>query len=210
MSDLHSELSYIRKVPVDRLREQVIELLQENYAHDAIGMEEYERRLGAAHASEDRFELLRLVEDLPAVRPSSRTEHPSSGDTGEVALNLGGVRNEENMVAVFSGVDRKGSWLPARSSKLLTLFGGMEIDFTEALMPPGDTYLEAACFLGGVDVIVPEGLNVEVNGIPIFGAIDNGTSGEFIRGAPTLHIRAFVMFGAMDIMHPKKRRRRHR
>ena len=44
--------------------------------------------------------------------------------------------------------------------------------------------------------------------LPLFGGIDNNTSGELIPGAPTLHVRAFVMFGGIDIKYKKRRRRR--
>jgi hypothetical protein len=57
-------------------------------------------------------------------------------------------------------------------------------------------------------MIVPEGLNVEVHGVPLFGGIENKTTGEYIPGAPTLHIRAFVLFGGLEIKHKKKRWRR--
>lgn len=204
-----SDLQYFQNIPIERLREQVIDQLKGNYAHNNIVIEEFERRLEIATASEDRYELLKVVQDLPAVQPSG--EYPDqewSQQPGNVTLNLGRVREEDSMVAVFSGVDRKGLWRPARSSKLLALFGGMDIDYSRAYMPPGETYVDAMCVFGGVDIIVPEGMNVEVHGVPLFGGIENKTTGEYIPGAPTLHIRAFVLFGGMEIKPKKKRWKR--
>jgi len=201
-----SDLQYFQNIPVERLREQVIEQLKGNYAHDNLLIEEFERRLEIATASEDRYELLKVVEDLPAVKPVDGAADRSwrSQERG-VLLNSGKIRVEEHMVAIFSGVDRKGEWRPARNSKLLALFGGMDLDFRNAYLPPGDTFIDAMCLFGGVDMIVPEGINVEVNGFPLFGGINNSTSGEFLPGAPTLHVRAFVMFGGIEVKTKKKR-----
>lgn len=204
-----SELQYFQNIPIERLREQVVDQLKGNYAHNNIVIEEFERRLEIATASEDRYELLKVVQDLPAVQSSGGDPDLEwSRQAGNITLNLGRVREEDSMVAIFSGVDRKGLWRPARSSKLLALFGGMDIDYSRAYMPPGETYVDAMCVFGGVDMIVPEGLNVEVHGVPLFGGIENKTTGEYIPGAPTLHIRAFVLFGGLEIKHKKKRWRR--
>jgi len=202
-----SDLQYFQNIPIERLREQVIDQLKGNYAHDNIGIEDFERRLEIAASSEDRFELLKVVQGLPALRGSDLDQnYAKSRQNGEAGINLGQVRNEESIVAVFSGVDRKSVWRPARKTKLLALFGGMDLDFSRAYMPPGDSHIDAMCVFGGVDLLVPEGLNVEVHGFPLFGGIDNRTSGEYLPGAPTLHIRAFVLFGGMEIKHKKKRR----
>jgi len=204
-----SDLQYFQNIPIERLREQVIDQLKGNYAHNNILIEEFERRLEIATASEDRFELLKVVQDLPTVQsPGGAPEQEWSGQAGNVTLNLGRVREYDSMVAIFSGVDRKGLWRPARSSKLLALFGGMDIDYSGAYMPPGESYADIMCVFGGIDMIVPEGLNVEVHGVPLFGGIDNKTTGEYIPGAPTLHIRAFILFGGLEIKHRKKRWRR--
>lgn len=203
-----SELEYFKNIPVERLREQVIEQLKANYAQNNIMMEEFERRLEVATATEDRFELMKVVHDLPVLPVDSSDRNPYENGSGTNAdINLGAVKNEETMVSIFSGVTRKGSWRPARYSKMLAFFGGADLDYSRAHLPPGEFFLEIMCVFGGVDIVVPDGVNVEVSGIPIFGGLDNKTSGEVIPGAPTLKIRAMVFFGGVDI---KPMRRRHR
>lgn len=199
-----SDLQYFKNIPIENLREQVIDQLKTNYAHNNIAIEEFERRLDLAATCSDRFELLKIVDDLPAIQGSSQDSNVKQD--GQFSLNLGHVRNEENLVAIFSGSERKGPWRPARHSKVLAIFGGADIDYTQAYLPPGEFEIEMMCLFGGVDIIVPEGLNVELNAVPIFGGVDNHTSGEYIPGAPTLRIRAMVMFGGVDVK-PKKRRK---
>lgn len=197
------DLQYFQEIPVERLREQVIEQLKLNYAHNNLTVEEFEQRLERASAVEEKLALLEVVKDLPSISEGSRPS--AGGGEGQVTINMGEVRTQQNLVAIFSGNERKGVWYPARNIKILAAFGGVDLDFSEALLPPGDTYIDAMCVFGGVDIIVPEGVNLEVSGVPIFGGIDNKYGDRRIPGAPTIHISAFALFGGIDVKPPKKR-----
>ncbi len=206
-----SELQYFQSIPVERLRDQVIEQLKVNYAHNNIVMEEFERRLELATATEDRSELLKVVNDLPvingedAVRDSGGANSPN-----RVSINTGQIRSDESMLSVFSATTRKGVWRPSRYTKLLAVFGGADLDYTRAYLPPGEFNVEIMCMFGGVELLVPDGMNVEINGLPIFGGLENKTSGEYIPGAPTLKVRAVALFGGVEVKHPGKRRRKRK
>jgi predicted membrane protein len=51
--------------------------------------------------------------------------------------------------------------------------GGSELDFREAVMGPGVTELQIFAVCGGVEVVVPPGLNVESHGIAIMGGFEH-------------------------------------
>lgn len=199
------DLKYFQEIPTERLREQIVEQLKLHYAHDNLSVEEFEQRLERASAVEEKLALLEIVNDLPSISESSDT----AAMNGEryAALNMGEVRQQQDLVAIFSGNERKGVWYPARNIKILATFGGIDLDFTQAMLPPGDTYIDAMCVFGGVDIIVPEGVNVELSGVPIFGGIDNKYGDRRLPGAPTLHISGFALFGGIDVKPAKKRRR---
>ncbi len=199
------DLQYFQEIPIERLRDQVIEQLKLNYAHDNLTVEEFEHRLERASEVEEKLALLEVVKDLPSMSEGSRPSAEGGGD--QVTINMGEVRQQQDLVAIFSGNERKGVWYPARNIKILAAFGGVDLDFSQALLPPGDTYIDAMCVFGGVDIIVPEGVNLEVSGVPIFGGIDNKYGDRRIPGAPTIHISAFALFGGIDVKPPKKRRR---
>jgi hypothetical protein len=199
------DLQYFQEIPIERLREQVIEQLKLHYAHDNLTVEEFEQRIERASAVEEKLALLEVVKDLPSISDSSRSA--AANNSGQAAINMGEVRQQQDLVAIFSGTERKGMWYPARNMKILAAFGGVDLDFSKALLPPGDTYIDAMCVFGGVDIVVPEGVNLEISGVPIFGGIDNKYGDRRIPGAPTLHISAFALFGGIDIKPVKKRRR---
>lgn len=199
------DIQYFQEIPIERLREQVIEQLKLHYAHDNLSVEEFEQRIERASAAEEKLALLEEIKDLPSVSDDSRSAAESNGNYA--TINMGAVRKQQDLVAIFSGTERTGVWYPARNLKVLAVFGGIDLDFSKAFLPPGDSYIDAMCVFGGVDIVLPEGVNIEISGIPIFGGIDNKYGDRQIPGAPTLHINAFALFGGIDIKPAKNRRR---
>jgi hypothetical protein len=55
----------------------------------------------------------------------------------------------------------------------IAFFGGVDLDFREAVLQPGVTEVHVIAFMGGVNITVPEDLPVDVEGIGIFGGFDS-------------------------------------
>jgi hypothetical protein len=77
----------------------------------------------------------------------------------------------------------------------------VDLDFREAIMPPGVTELKIFAMWGGVEVIVPPGLNVECHGVGIMGGFDHAPEGVAPTDptAPTLRITGVALMGGVDI-----------
>lgn len=194
------------ELPIERVRERVVDQLKLNYAHDNIVVEEFERRIGLAHDMDDRDELKSLVRDLPVLREDSVS--PSYRDSRYTwSLNEGKVKRDDSMIAVLGGVERKGSWAPARYNKVLAFMGGVDLDFTEAKLPEGVTEIDLFCVMGGVELVVPEGVNVEMQGVPIMGGFEDKTDHNPDEGAPVIRIRGLVLMGGVEARPPKKKKR---
>lgn len=73
-------------------------------------------------------------------------------------------------------------------------------------MAPGVTELQIFALWGGVEVIVPPGLNVESHGIAILGGFEHAGDGEYPAdpNAPTLRITGAACMGGVDVTvrHP--------
>lgn len=187
--------------PIKLQREEAIKKLELNFAHGYLEVEEFETRLDLALNTTLPQDLTRITSDLsliPAVSENST----------DISVNMGKVRSEELFVGILSGVDRKGIWKPARKNKVFALMGGVDLDFSEAVLPPGITEVEFLCLMGGLDIIVPEGINIEVKGFPIMGGIDKKVSDEHYPGRPTLRIQGLAIMGGVDIKYPKRKKRR--
>ncbi len=103
----------------------------------------------------------------------------------------------EAIVATFAGqkVDKTDEKFEGAS--LDAVFGSIVLDLRRAKLSKEVT-IEASAIFGGIEIIVPKGVNVKVKSTPIFG----GTSNRIINSEDnkeTIYIEAFSMFGGIDI-----------
>ena len=83
-------------------------------------------------------------------------------------------------------------------AQLDAVFGGIKCDLRGAVIN-GDCVINASTIFGGIDIYVPEGLNVKVSSNSIFG----GVSGRERRNDPanqhTLYLNATCLFGGVEL-----------
>jgi hypothetical protein len=88
-----------------------------------------------------------------------------------------------------------------RGGRIGAIFGGAEIDLTNATLSP-DAGLDVFAAFGGVEITVPRGWRVDINGFPLFGGFENKTAKESLgEDAPRLRIDATVLFGGLEVKH---------
>ena len=102
-------------------------------------------------------------------------------------------RNGKKICAVFSGTEEKIS-KENPINDLVTVFGGIELDLRDAIIEDGTT-IEAVCIFGGIDIFVPDDVKVKVNGVNMFGGVENKSNGN----KKTLNINSTCIFGGIDI-----------
>ena len=109
--------------------------------------------------------------------------------------------NRINSFSVFSGLNFKTDSPSFEGGRIGAVFGGAEVDLRQANLAPGAA-LDVFTAFGGVEISVPRGWRVDINGFPIFGGFDNATSNEGLAGdAPHLEIDATVLFGGLEVKH---------
>ncbi len=182
---------------VHDVRERAIAALSDAFANDALDVEEFERRVTRAHTSESAEEIAALVTDLPAattaLAPAAVALAPAAPE--------GGGAEPETVYAIFGGVDRRGTWTVPRRWRVVATFGGALLDLREARFPTGVIDLEVRAVFGGVQIIVPPGLAVEVQGTAIMGGFQNVNRAPAHPDpdAPLLRIRGLAFMGGVDI-----------
>ncbi len=181
-----------------------IDQLMEHFASDALDLDEFERRLDLAHAATSSSELDALLADLPqgGNLPATRdgASAPAAGQGYSVA-SAAQVKDSEVVVAVMGGSSRRGHWRPARKNYAVAVMGGTELDFREATLPPGVTEVQVWTIWGGVEIIVPPGVNIESHGIALLGGFDHAGSTTSVPdpSAPTIRITGFALMAGVDI-----------
>jgi predicted membrane protein len=102
---------------------------------------------------------------------------------------------------MFSGSEIASHSKEFKGGSVTAIFGGAEVDLRDA-MPVADARLDVFTAFGGVEIRVPEGWQVSVKGLPLFGGIDNITAKEQLpENATLLPVNATALFGGIEIKH---------
>jgi hypothetical protein len=183
--------------PRDKVREEVVDQLVMNYSHGELSHEAFERRLDQAMASESNEELVELVADLDLKVDQEYIEKKKE----DFRFNYSSTPEDKSdlLVNIFSGSGRSGQWRVAKEIKSVNIFGGCDIDFSEAIFTQREVTVKVFCLFGGIDIYVPENVKVVSKAFCIFGGIDNKAPSTDFIDAPTIYVEGLVLFGALDI-----------
>jgi len=91
----------------------------------------------------------------------------------------------------------------------VNIFGGADLDLREATLAAPDVRLTVVSIFGGSDIVVPEGINVELSSFALFGGDKLRLGGsDPAPGAPVVHVRCVSIFGGTDVITKRGRSRR--
>ncbi|TNF28521.1 MAG: hypothetical protein EP329_17770, partial [Deltaproteobacteria bacterium] len=106
------------------------------------------------------------------------------------------------LTAVFSGIERRGTWAVPEKLKLRAVFGGIELDLRTAELTADVTELHCHAVFGGIDLTVPPDVYVEVTGTGIFGGFDQDhrhPSAPLEQARKIVRISGRAVFGGVSI-----------
>jgi hypothetical protein len=173
----------------DADRERAATALREHLAQGRLTLDELAERLDRIYEARTRAELEAVSADLPAqARPL-----------------VAGKRPRRYLVAIMSGVERSRRWRLAPETTVLAIMGGAHLDLRGAQIE--GTHATISCFtlMGGIDIVVPQGSDVEVSGFGLMGGVADEVRGEPQPGMPALHVRAFALMGGVSVRSGKRK-----
>lgn len=98
--------------------------------------------------------------------------------------------------ATFSGCDLNYDGEMFEGAELSAVFGGIECDLRNSVIEQ-DCAIKVSAIFGGVDIFVPDNININVSSNCIFGGVSNKTAQH--KDAPTVYINGVCIFGGVDI-----------
>jgi predicted membrane protein len=127
--------------------------------------------------------------------PKSTSASPTAG--GDPRTTVVGA-------AVFSGLERRVTTQDFQGGNVTAIFGGIELDLSEANMQADEATLEVTAIFGGAEIRVPYSWQVSYRGAPVFGGVEDKTrirASEDVSGMKTkvLNITGAVIFGGLEI-----------
>jgi len=168
-------------------RDQSLHELQNAFVTGRINEAELEKRTSKILEARTHNDLQNILIDIVPPQPI-------------ISLSLSKTSN----FAIFSGVERKGPILLPQNFKVTAVFGGYHLDLSEAKFCAPVSTINLVAILGGIEVIVPESVNVYLHPSPILGGISSKLIHESSSMPKfTLHIRALAIFGGIEVSSAK-------
>jgi hypothetical protein len=190
-----------RPVPLAQTREAVIRQLAMHFAVDNLTAEQLEQRIDQAHAATSLEVLRGLVADLPVMADPPGVPAAASSDDGFSRVRAEQVPGRQLVAGIMGGAERKGIWTPPGELTAIAAMGGVVLDFRQARFGPGVTVVHALALMGGVEIIVPPGIQVETNGLGLMGGF--ASAGDVTvqprSDAPVLRVGGLALMGAVEI-----------
>jgi hypothetical protein len=170
----------------DAERERVALVLRDAAAEGRLTLEELSDRVAAVYSSRMSTELDVLTRDLPKLATVTALPGRSS--------------RTHWVVAVMSGAKRKGRWRPGERCVSVAVMGGCKLDLRDAEITGPQLTINAVAVMGGVTIIVPEGIEVDVSGLSVMGGKDVRVAEvPPTPGTPVIRVRALSVMGGVTV-----------
>ncbi|MFW6091790.1 MAG: DUF1707 SHOCT-like domain-containing protein [Actinomycetota bacterium] len=168
----------------DAERDEVVRQLSEHAGTGRLTLDEFEQRMGLAYAATTRADLAKLTSDLPA------TAQPLEGRRQPTRW----------VVALLGGVEKKGRWRIGDRVTTIAVMGGTELDLRHAEIDAQSVSIVAIALMGGIDIYVPDTVEMEVSGSALMGGYgERGSTRQPRPGGPRVRIKAFALMGGIDV-----------
>lgn len=118
--------------------------------------------------------------------------------------DLGDGKTMDSQMAIFSGSDRVYNGEVFSGTNLVAVFGGVDLDLRSAKFEK-DTVIKAFAMFGGIDIKVPEDVQVKIKSGFIFGGASDERKGDTGKGKHTIYLDATGGFGGISVSDKGKK-----
>jgi predicted membrane protein len=163
--------------PIERVKEEVIDVLIHNYSHGIISSDAFERRLDAIIGTSSHQEMVDQIQDLDAAPDDTLKKQKEQ----QFSVNY--------------------SQAPAEDKETLIniLLGGSTLDFTDARFTSPYVTVKVFSLLGSDKIFVPENVNVLSKAFCILGTSKNKAPSVASIHAPTITIEGIIILSEISI-----------
>lgn len=120
-----------------------------------------------------------------------------SGGDGHLDAGATDARHLD-VAVVLSGRELKVTGPRFDGGQVTATLGGVELDLRDAVLPPEGAELFLRATLGGIEVTVPAGWDVQTSGSAVLGGTDDETL-PAPPGAPVLRVRTTATLGGIEL-----------
>jgi hypothetical protein len=167
-------------------------MLGDALADGRLSHEEYSERMPLALSARTLGDLARLTTDLAAPE-----QQPVRLDGGQP------------IAGIFAAAERSGRWVVPATMTCTAVFGEVVLDLREALLQDRHVVISVYALCGRIRLIVPEGVEVVMNGTPLLGRQRGATARRVptSSAAPVVEIRGYLAASEVLARTPPRPRR---
>jgi class 3 adenylate cyclase len=170
----------------DADRDRAVTLLREHVVVGRLTLDEFSERVGLALRARTKGDLEAVMANLPEL--ASPLEETSRR------------KARRWFVGIMSGASAKGRWRVSGQTNAIAFMGGCDLDLRHAEIDGPEVVITAVAFMGGVQIIVPEGFDVQLEGFAFMGGRDLKLRNvPMVPGSPRIRVRGFAMMGGIDV-----------
>ena len=162
----------------------MIALLRDHTAEGRLTLEEFTDRMSAAALARTQDELEELARDLPTAGGTAPSRRKPT----------------RFLLSIFGSTERAGRIRVGRHVGCLMLFGNIDLDLRQATTHTDVITIVALGAFGAIDVYVPEGVDVDLHGLAVFGHKgERGNDPPPQPGMPLVRVFTFSIFAGVDV-----------
>lgn len=100
--------------------------------------------------------------------------------------------------AVFGGQELNFPGEEFKGANLTAVFGSVSLDLRQAIINE-DIYMASTAVFGGIEIMVPNNVRIEISSTPIFGGVSNKANKPLGENPPTIYLNSTNIFGGTEV-----------
>jgi class 3 adenylate cyclase len=205
-------------------RHRVIDALSRHTGAGRLTLDEFADLAGRVYAARTRGDLDEVLVGLPgdvdvrrpvAAHDAGTVPPGGAGSSAPPVTTPSAPRRR--FVAIMGGTAARGRWRAPGRITAFAFWGGVKVDLRQAVIDERVVEVTAWAIMGSVDVVVPDGIPVELDGMVLMGgSSDNTRRSEVppLPHAPLIRVHARGLWGGVTARTSRRRSRssghRHR
>ena len=181
----------------DAERDRAVSFLRDHCTDGRLTLDEFSDRVGVVYGARTAGEIEQVTYDLPALSNAGTLSPPAAQSTATPTRRSQAVKW---VVSVFGGNQQKGRWRIEGETTAISVMGSCHLDLRQAEVIGHEAIINAWSLMGSVDVVVPEGIDVVLEGFSLFGGKTARIKDvPVIPGSPVIRVRAFAFMGGVSV-----------
>jgi class 3 adenylate cyclase len=197
-------------------RQRVIDALSRHTGRGRLTLDEFAELAGRVYAARTRRDLDEVLAGLPDdvdIRPPVAAGDAATGraggtDTSPPETTPSSPRRR--FVAIMGGTAARGRWRAPGRITAFAFWGHVKVDLRQAVIDDRVVEVTAWAIMGSVEVVVPDGIPVDLDGMVLMGgSSDNTRRSEVppLPHAPLIRVHARGLWGGVTARTSRRRSR---